>query len=61
MSPSFANPQPEYTRRSDSESICMWCYVIIRVAKPEDLANEEREHASICQERPDLRPHQPRP
>jgi hypothetical protein len=50
-----AKPEPEFTRRSGTESICMHCFITIRVKAPELLANEEREHLAICLQRPDAR------
>ena len=48
-----SKPQPEFTRRSETESICMWCFIPVRAQRAEWLAEEEREHAAICLQRPD--------
>jgi len=45
--------KPEFTRRSDTESICMVCYLTVRVELPDDLEIEERIHASVCSGKPD--------
>lgn len=43
MSIPSSKAEQEFTRRSDTESICMCCYATMRVSQPEDLANEERD------------------
>ena len=48
-----ATPEPDFTRRSGTESVCMWCYATIRVKTPDLLENEEHIHASVCIQRPD--------
>ena len=53
MSATPGKPKPEFTRRSETESICMWCFATIRVITPDLLANEEPEHAVNCIQRPD--------
>ena len=60
MSTPSSKAEPDFTRRSDTESICMWCYLTVRVRRPEELANEEREHAATCRDRPDSRYHKPK-
>ena len=54
--PKTSESEPEFTRRSDTESICMWCFMTVRVTTPDDLANEEREHAATCIQRPEFVP-----
>ena len=51
--PSRIEPEPDFTRRSSTESICMWCYLTVRAIKPELLEIEERIHSSSCIQRPD--------
>jgi hypothetical protein len=41
MSTPSSKLQPEFTRRSPTESICMRCFLTIHVKRPDDLANEE--------------------
>jgi len=53
MSTPSSHAEPEFIRRSETESICMHCFLTIRVKMPELLANEEREHRAICLQRPD--------
>ncbi len=48
-----SKPETEFTRRSGTESICMWCYATVRVKMADDLTSEEHEHAAICIQRPD--------
>ncbi len=52
---SIAKPEPEFTRRSPTESICMFCFMTVRVKRPEHLEQDERLHASVCIQRPDSR------
>jgi len=53
MSTLASKPQPEFIRRSDTESICMWCFMTLRVKQPEHLKQDELLHASLCIQRPD--------
>ena len=34
MSTSSSDSEPEFTRRSDTESICMWCFMTVRTKRP---------------------------
>jgi hypothetical protein len=46
----------DFTRRSETESICMYCFAKVRVTKHEPLESAERDDAFICMEWPtDLR------
>ena len=46
----------DFTRRSESESICMYCYATVRVTEEESLESAEKDHAFICLQWPiDLR------
>ena len=56
MCATSADPKQDFTRRSATESICMYCFLTVRVQSPYDLDTEERVHASLCLERPDI-PH----
>lgn len=57
MSTSSSTPDAEFTRRSPTVSICMYCCVTVRVKLHESLAVAEREHISECSERPASLPH----
>jgi hypothetical protein len=46
-----AKPEPEFTRRSKTESICMRCFATVRAKRPEFLDREERLHAATCKQR----------
>ncbi len=48
MSSPSTKPEPEFTRRSASESICMYCYATVRETVWENLEAAERLHASVC-------------
>ena len=53
MNTSSTKSTPEFMPRSLTESICMYCFLTVRVKRPEDLANEECEHGASCIERLD--------
>lgn len=47
------NPQPDnrqsdFTRRSDTESVCLYCYATVRSDYADLLRLEERLHLIIC-------------
>ena len=48
-----ANSQPRFTRRSDTESICTFCSVSIRVNRYTVLEEAEDIHADVCLVNPD--------
>lgn len=47
-------PERDFTRRTDTDSICMRCFLTVRVKVPEELAKEERIHARECSHRPGM-------
>ncbi len=48
------NPDPQrFTRRSETESVCMLCFLTIRVDRLITLEEEEDIHADVCLMRPD--------
>ena len=51
--------KPEFTRRTEADSICMLCYRTVRADRYTSLQQAEREHIALCQPlqgvSPDLR------
>ena len=45
-SPNHQNP--DYTRKSETESICMFCYATVRSSNPAPLRLAEDVHAQVC-------------
>jgi len=45
--------EPEFTRRSETESICMGCFMTVRARRAELLEQEELNHTSACMGRAD--------
>ncbi|HUI84185.1 MAG TPA: hypothetical protein VL240_08175 [Candidatus Binatia bacterium] len=52
MSGPDPDPQPTFTRRSEKESICTYCFLPIRGDEYMTLDEAERIHAEICLFRP---------
>ena len=52
-SPENADPQPTFSRRSEEESICMFCFLTIRADKYIPLEDAEEIHADVCLAKPD--------
>lgn len=51
---SLRNPDPQqFTRRSETESICMFCFLTIRADLCVPLEDVEDIHADVCLMRPD--------
>ncbi len=51
-----ANPDPRpnnFTRRSETESTCMFCFLTIRADRYTPLQEAEEIHADVCLMRPD--------
>lgn len=51
-SPTF-DPRPSFSRQSDKESICMFCFLTIRADRYTPLEEAEDIHADVCLVRPD--------
>jgi hypothetical protein len=51
--PENANPQPRFSRRSERESICMFCFVSVQTDRYVPLEEVEDIHADVCLVRPD--------
>ncbi len=45
--------QPRFTRRSETESICMFCFGTVRTDRYVPLEDVEDIHADVCLVRPD--------
>ena len=50
---STPDPDGEFTRRSDTESVCMYCFITVRVNAGESLNLAELLHAMECAFMPD--------
>ena len=52
---SDTNPEPEskFTRRSEQESTCIFCFLTIRADRYTALKDAEEIHADVCLVRPD--------
>ena len=51
---SLRNPDPQkFTRRSETESVCMFCFATIRTDRFVPLEEAEDIHADLCLLRPD--------
>ena len=48
-----ANSQPRFNRRSDTESICAFCFLLISGDRYTALEEAEDIHADVCLVRPD--------
>jgi hypothetical protein len=46
-------PQTTFTRRSDKESICRFCFLTIQADRYTKLEDAEEIHADVCLVRPD--------
>ncbi len=46
--PENSNPQPKFTRRSETESICTSCFLTIRTDRFVPLEEAENIHADVC-------------
>jgi hypothetical protein len=51
-SPEKADPQPTFSRRSEKESTCMFCFLTIRADKYTPLEDVEEIHADVCLAQP---------
>jgi hypothetical protein len=47
------DPQPTFTRRSEKESVCVFCFLTIRSDDYTTLQDAEEIHADVCLVRPD--------
>ena len=49
------NPVPDapFTRRSETDSVCMYCFATVRVRLGESLSLEELVHSAVCPAMPD--------
>jgi hypothetical protein len=41
-------PFPDYTRRSETESICMYCFQTVKTDRNTPLEEAERIHSDVC-------------
>jgi hypothetical protein len=48
-----SDPQPTFTRRSEKESVCVFCFLTIRSDDYTTLQDAEEIHADVCLVRPD--------
>jgi hypothetical protein len=46
------SPQPDFTRKSETESICMFCFLTIRADRSASLECMEDIHADVCLGKP---------
>jgi hypothetical protein len=46
--PKPANPEEDFVRRSETESVCMSCFMTIRASRQESLEKAEQNHAAEC-------------
>ncbi len=46
-------PSPKFTRKSETESICMFCFSTVRGDQYKTLEDAEDIHVNICLLRPD--------
>jgi hypothetical protein len=53
MSSPTLDPEPKFTRRSEKESICVYCFLTIRADSYTPLEYVEDIHADVCLVRPD--------
>ena len=52
MDPENADLQPPFTRRSEQESVCMFCFLTIRADRYLPLEVAEDIHADVCLSKP---------
>ena len=52
MSNTTLDSTPTFNRRTETESICMFCFVTIRSDRYTSLADAEEIHADVCLARP---------
>jgi len=48
----FPETKPQFTRRSETESICMYCFQTIRTDRYAPLEYVEDIHADVCLQKP---------
>jgi hypothetical protein len=53
MGSSADEPMPRFVRRSDTRSVCMFCYQAVRVLAGHSLELEEKLHLATCPESPE--------
>ena len=53
MSSTNTDPQSKFTRRSDTESVCIFCCLTVRADQYTKLEDVEEIHADVCLVRPD--------
>jgi len=46
-------PDAPFTRRSETDSVCMYCFATVRVPLGESLSLEELLHSAVCPAMPD--------
>ena len=52
MSSANKSPQPDFIRKSETESICMFCFLTIRAERNAPLEYLEDIHADVCLGKP---------
>jgi len=52
MSNPILDCKPTFNRRTETESICMFCFLTIRADRYTSLADAEEIHADVCLARP---------
>jgi hypothetical protein len=52
-SPEFPDTTPEFTRRSETESICMHCFQSVKTDRYTPLQEAEDIHADVCLQKVD--------
>jgi len=48
----FPETKPQFTRRSETESICMYCFQTVKTDRYTPLEEAEDIHADVCLNKP---------